>query len=358
LTGDTVLVTGGAGFIGSTVAIELKRSAPPRRVVALDSLRRRGSELNLPRLQDAGVEFAHGDVRQVDDVTRHGRDAGLVIDCSAEPSVLAGYDGNPANVVDSNLLGTINCLDLARRNQADVVFLSTSRVYPIAALNAIAVVEEPTRFRIVPGQQIAGLSADGVAEAFPLDGSRSLYGATKLASELLLQEYGAMYGLRFVINRLGVVSGPGQMGRVEQGVFALWMARHYFGGELEYRGWGGTGKQVRDVLHVQDVWDLVRRQIADMDAVNGRTYNAGGGVANSISLREATVLCEEITGRTIPVRPIGDTHPGDIRLYCTDNARVTRDIGWTPGHDLRAIFQDIHGWIRREEAHVRRIFGF
>jgi len=355
---DTVLVTGGAGFIGSTLAIELKRAVPGRRVVALDSLRRRGSELNLPRLQDAGAEFEHGDVRQAEDVIRHGRDARLIIDCSAEPSVLAGYDGSPTDVVDSNLLGTINCLELARRNKADVVFLSTSRVYPIAAVNAVAVVEEPTRFRIAPGQQTAGLSTEGIAESFPLEGARSLYGATKLASELLLQEYGGMYGFRFVINRLGVVSGPGQMGRVEQGVFALWMARHYFGGGLEYRGWGGTGKQVRDVLHVQDVWGLVRRQITNMDAVNGRTYNAGGGAANSISLCEATQLCEELTGRTIPVRSVVDTHPADVRLYCTDNARVTRDIGWTPAHDLRAIFQDIYGWIRREEAQVRRIFGF
>jgi CDP-paratose 2-epimerase len=158
------------------------------------------------------VEFIHGDVRVADDLSFEGRDLHLLIDCSAEPSVLAGYAGAPADVVGSNLLGTLNCLELARRRRADVVFLSTSRVYPIAALNHIALDEQPTRFAIGPSQVQPGVSSAGISEAFQLDGVRSLYGATKLASELLLQEYGAMYGLRFVINRLGVVTGPGQMG--------------------------------------------------------------------------------------------------------------------------------------------------
>jgi CDP-paratose 2-epimerase len=356
LDGATVLVTGGAGFVGSTLAIELAHAIPSARVLAFDSLRRRGSELNLPRLKNAGVEFIHGDVRVADDLSFEGRDLHLLIDCSAEPSVLAGYAGAPADVVGSNLLGTLNCLELARRRRADVVFLSTSRVYPIAALNHIALDEQPTRFAIGPSQVQPGVSSAGISEAFQLDGVRSLYGATKLASELLLQEYGAMYGLRFVINRLGVVTGPGQMGKQEQGVFALWMARHYFGGELTYRGWGGAGKQVRDLLHVQDVWRMVSSQLTHWDQVNGRIYNVGGGTGVSLSLCETTRLCQDIVGRKIPIHSDLETHVSDVALYCTDYSRLTVDTGWRPTWEPPAILADMLEWLRREESQLAPIF--
>jgi CDP-paratose 2-epimerase len=357
LDGATVLVTGGAGFVGSTLAIELARAVPDAHILALDSLRRRGSELNLPKLEAAGVDFIHGDVRSADDLVLEGRDLHLLIDCSAEPSVLAGYGGSPAEVVGTNLVGTLNCLELARRRQADVVFLSTSRVYPIAALNQIALEEQPTRFAIGRLQDQVGVSPVGISETFPLVGVRSLYGATKLASELLLQEYGAMYGLRFVINRLGVITGPGQMGKEEQGVFALWIARHYFGGELTYRGWGGAGKQVRDLVHVQDVWQLVRSQLTQWDRVNGRTYNVGGGTDVSLSLCETTALCREIVGRKIAIHSDPATHVSDVALYCTDYSRLTADTGWRPTWQPSAILADMFEWLRREESQLAPIFS-
>jgi CDP-paratose 2-epimerase len=202
-----------------------------------------------------------------------------------------------------------------------------------------------------------GVSPAGINEAFPLDGVRSLYGATKLASELLLQEYGAMYGLRFVINRLGVITGPGQMGKEEQGVFALWIARHYFGGELTYRGWGGAGKQVRDLVHVQDVWQLVRGQLTQWDRVNGRTYNVGGGTDVSLSLCETTALCRDIVGRKIPIYSDLATHASDVALYCTDYSRLTADTGWRPSWQPSAILADMFEWLQREESQLAPIFS-
>jgi CDP-paratose 2-epimerase len=355
LRGATVLVTGGAGFVGGHLAMAVKREAPDARVVAFDNLRRRGSELNPPRLREHGVDFVHGDIRNPDDFSSLP-EAHLLLECSAEPSVQAGYHASPRYVIDTNLSGTVNCLEFARRHRADVVFLSTSRVYPIAGLNAIAVAETPTRFEIAPDQRAAGVSAAGIQEGFALDGSRSLYGATKLASELLLHEYGAMYGLRYVINRLGVVTGPGQMGKVDQGVFALWMARHYFGGPLAYTGWGGTGKQVRDLVHVADVWDLVRRQIGAWDRANGRVYNAGGGRPVSLSLCETTELCRAISGRRVAIAGVPDTHPSDVRIFITDHRAVTDDLGWRPTHDPRAILEDIYRWLRADEARLAPIF--
>jgi CDP-paratose 2-epimerase len=357
LNGATVLVTGGAGFIGSALAIELCREATGARIVAFDSLRRFGSELNVARLRSAGVEFVHGDVRVPGDLESPVDNLKLIIDCAADPSVLAGYVSPPNRLVSSNLIGTVNSLELARRTGADFIFMSTSRVYPIAALNQISTVEQETRFEIDASRLELGVSMAGVSERFPLDGVRSLYGATKLASELLLREYAAMYGFRFVINRLGVVTGPGQMGTVEQGVFSLWMARHFFGGDLTYRGWGGGGKQVRDLLHVQDVCRLVLRQVTQWDRINGRNYNVGGGASNSLSLCEATRLCRELTGRQISVRSDPATHPADVRLYYTDSALVTHDTGWMPTWDTRAIFADLLTWFRSDEQTVRRVFS-
>jgi len=356
--GQTILVTGGAGFIGSRVARFLAASVPEARVVAMDNLRRRGSELNLHALAAERVAFVHGDVRIADDFPPPpppGRVA-LIVDCSADPSVHAGTTGGSRFVVDTNLGGTLNCLELARQHRADLVFLSTSRVYPIRPLNEIAVDETPTRFALSSRQAAQGVSPEGVAEDFDLVGVRSLYGATKLASELLIAEYAAQYGLRCVINRCGVITGPGQFGQVDQGVFALWMARHVFGDAATYRGWGGMGKQLRDLLHVDDLCQLLAAQLARWDVVAGRTYNVGGGNAVSLSLHECTSLCREITGREIPIASDPDTSPLDVRAYVTDGRQVTADTGWTPRTSARDTLVQIHRWLHDDADRLRPIF--
>jgi CDP-paratose 2-epimerase len=219
-----ILVTGGAGFVGSNLALSLKRNNPGFRICAFDNLRRRGSELALMRLREGGVDFVHGDVRWPDDLA----DAGtfdLLIECSAEPSVHAGYAGSPAYVVQTNLTGTAHCLEAARRHRAGVIFLSTSRVYPIARLRGLPLERRGDRLDLAEDSSGVGWSYNGVATDFPLAGHRSMYGATKLASEMLVEEYRAMYGLRTIINRCGVISGPWQMGKVDQGFIVLWAAR-------------------------------------------------------------------------------------------------------------------------------------
>ena len=170
--------------------------------MALDNLKRRGSELNLPRLHAAGVEFMHGDVRQGGDLDAVGPfDA--IVECSAEPSALAGVDGRTAYVVDSNLGGAYECFEAARRHGAQVVFLSTSRVYPYRRLCDAGLREEATRLALTDDQDAPGLSARGVSELLPLDGPRTLYGATKLAAEILLAEYGGTDGVQ-QISKQGV----------------------------------------------------------------------------------------------------------------------------------------------------------
>jgi CDP-paratose 2-epimerase len=350
------LITGGAGFVGSTLALRFKAAHPEARVLALDNLKRRGSELNLPRLRQAGVEFVHGDIRNAEDFDALPP-VDVVIEGSAEPSVLAGLTSAPDYLVNTNLLGTINCLNYARRHEAAFVFLSTSRVYPINQIERIALVEGDTRFEVAPEQPMPGMSAAGLAENFPLEGYRSLYGATKLCSEYLIQEYHHFYGLRTIINRCGLLAGPWQMAKADQGVVALWVARHFWQQGLSYIGFGGTGKQVRDVLHVDDLYDLLELQLANLASHSGQTYNVGGGLVGSVSLQELTALCQEITGQTVPIQAETASRPADIALYLTDNARVTAATGWAPRRSVRTLVQDVHEWLRTHQADLQLILG-
>lgn len=158
-----VLVTGGAGFVGANLCIGLAARHPDAEIVAFDNLKRRGGELNLARLRDAGVSFVHGDVRISEDVMAV-EPVDAIVECSAEPSVMAGVSGSPGYLVQTNLIGAYHCLELARRDDAQFVFLSTSRVYPVAALESAAFTETETRFELSAEQGTPGLSEHGVAE--------------------------------------------------------------------------------------------------------------------------------------------------------------------------------------------------
>ena len=347
-----LLVTGGAGFIGGSVCLGLTVAHPDWEVVALDNLKRRGSELNLPRLREAGVSFVHGDVRQLDDLDAAG-EVDAIVECSAEPSVMAGVGGSPAYVIDTNLLGAYNCLEFARRRGAQMVFLSTSRVYPVAPLERLALEETETRFELADAQPVAGASPAGIAESFPLAGARTIYGTTKLAAEMLIEEYRESYGLRAVINRCGVVAGPWQMGKVDQGVFTFWMLAHRLGRPLKYIGFGGGGKQVRDLLHVDDLVALIDEQLGAPDHWDGVTANVGGGREVSLSLMETTALCAEITGNTVEVEQSSEVRPGDLPLYISDCRHVFELTEWRPRRGPREILADIDGWIAANDAAVR-----
>jgi CDP-paratose 2-epimerase len=351
----TVLVTGGAGFVGSHLALHLKAAHPSWRLLAMDNLHRRGSELNLARLAAGGVEFVHGDIRCKEDFPTVRVDA--LLECSAEPSVLAGTSGDPGYLIQSNLVGTLHCLELARRHGSDVVFLSSSRVYPVHHLRSLHLVETATRMELHDQQELAGVSPHGVSEAFPLDGPRTLYGATKLSSELMVTEYGDVFGLRTVINRCGVLAGPWQFGKQDQGFVALWVARHILGGALAYVGYGGQGKQVRDILHVLDLCDLVDRQLDRMDDVRGRTLNVGGGRAVSVSLLELTQACARVTGRNLHLERQPETRAGDVPLFITDARLVERLLDWKPRRPVETVVEDIAAWIHNQRDALAPVLG-
>jgi CDP-paratose 2-epimerase len=351
-----ILITGGAGFVGSSLAILIKKKYPEYIVYCLDNLKRRGSELNISRLAGHGITFIHGDIRNREDFYPL-ETVGLttIIEASAEPSVLAGLNSPPDYLINTNLTGTINCLYLAAKLKADFVFISTSRIYPVETINQALFSEEDTRFVLSEQQAVRGISQKGISEDFPLEGYRSLYGATKLSSEFLIREFKQFYGIRTVINRCGVLTGPWQMGKVDQGVLVLWVARHYWKKKLAYLGYGGGGKQVRDILHIHDFFELIDHQIHHMDELNGQLFNVGGGTGTSVSLKELTALCQQVTGNTIEIDEINEDRTADIRIYISDNSLVHATTGWAPTVTVAQTVADVHSWIKENEAILKPI---
>ncbi len=351
---SNILITGGCGFIGSNLAVRL--AGQGHAVTAFDNLSRRGSEVLLNRVRTHGVAFRHGDIRNPEDMERIPGDFHLMIECSAEPSVLVGAQGADARfMVNNNLIGSLNCFELARQRQMGVIFLSTSRVYPYDRLNACALRETATRYELA--REGEGVTRRGVSTAFPLAGVRSLYGATKLAAEFVLQEYGANYGMPAIINRCGVVAGPWQLGKVDQGVFTFWLASHYFRKPLSYIGFGGQGKQVRDLLHIEDLADLIEAQIAAIGRHHGTVFNAGGSTPSNLSLLEATRLCQRITGNRIDMGSDPRTRPADVSWYVTDNGDTEATFNWKPRRSPEQILGDTHAWLREHEGEFRQVLG-
>jgi len=350
-----ILITGGAGFVGSALARYFRKDAS-NSVVVLDNLHRRGSEWNLDGLRSEGAIFVHGDIRNPADLDGLDGTFDVFIEASAEPSVHAGVADSPRYVLDTNLVGALNCLEFARKRCGGFVFLSSSRVYSIEPLTQLPLVELSTRFELQDNAcNIPGVSSQGISEGFPCNSHRSYYGASKLAAELLCQEYAAHAGLRVVINRCGVIAGPGQFGKTDQGVFTLWVARHYFGRALRYTGFAGKGFQVRDLLHPDDLCELVERQLQSWNLVCGHTFNVGGGRNGSVSLREFTHLSENATGRRVTISEDPATSPVDIPWYVTDHEQVTALLDWRPLRRPTQVVEDITEWIRANESSLARI---
>lgn len=337
----TFLVTGGAGFVGSHIALSLKARFENADVKVLDNLLRRGSEQNIPLLEAHGIKFFHGDVRIREDLENVGHFDSL-IECSAEPSVLAGSSGSPAYVINTNLNGLINCAELCRRKQATLVFLSTSRVYPVQKLIDAKISESDSRFDFTDQQTLSGVSSQGISEDFPLQGYRSYYGASKYAAEVILEEYRHSAEFPIIINRCGVLAGPRQFGKADQGIVPFWLKAHMNKEPLKYIGFNGSGKQVRDMLHIDDLVNLIEIQLRQTELFKDDTYNVGGGLKNSLSLVELTKLCQSLTGNTVEIEASQEERYADIPIYITDNSKIQKVSSWRPVKQPLTVLEDIY----------------
>jgi CDP-paratose 2-epimerase len=392
-----LLITGGCGFVGSRIAKWFLANGPASsgnassgsftpelKITLVDNLMRPGSQTNRAPLECLGAEVILGDLRQRDFVESLPA-CNWVIDCAANPSVLAGLGSAaldaPANIpsqanqspsqnlVDHNLGGTIHLLEYCKRHRAGMVLVSSSRVYSIRELSGIPhrIKNSVLEFdwdRIESENLIPGLSRQGIDERFSIEPPLSLYGATKLASEWLAKEYSNAFDFPLWINRCGILAGSGQFGKADQGIITYWMHRFLYRHPLRMLGFQGSGAQVRDCLHPDDLARLVQLQIGEsIGESQGRqtqqplqnqpslrskpiTVNVSGGIESAFSLQELHEWCarrwgSERFGAVSELQRIDQPRPYDAPWIVLDSNKARQTWNWEPLRDRLSIWEEI-----------------
>ncbi|MEI6523516.1 MAG: NAD-dependent epimerase/dehydratase family protein [Bacteroidota bacterium] len=350
-----ILITGAAGFVGCKIVEYLRSSDKSVELFGIDNLSRKGSESHIGQLEKLGCTFFKGDISIQSDIMALPK-VNWVIDCAAEPSVLAGLDGGSLNLINNNLTGTFYLLEKCKQDNAGFIMLSTSRVYSINVLNSVPFCSNGKSFEIpTSGNLPIGFSEKGVAEHFSTSAPISLYGATKLASEVLALEYHYSFGFPVWINRCGVIAGPGQFGKIDQGIFSYWVYQYLLNKPLSYIGFGGTGLQARDLIHPCDIYNIINLQINAPVDNSPRIINLGGGVQNTLSLFELNVFCDTHIQTNKTIGSVPENRIFDIPYYSTDFSLAHSYWNWEPSVSAHEILDQILVYGRNNLDHISRI---
>jgi len=339
-----ILITGGSGFVGSNIAIYLKKKFKKAKISSLDNLMRRGSLVNKNRLKKHNIKNYNINIEKLDKIKSLPK-FDIIIDCCAEPAIEASRK-NPDRVFKTNLVGTFNILKKCVKDNAHIIFLSSSRVYSINKLRKFT-----KNLNLLKPIKIS----KKVDDKFETSSASSLYGFTKLASEKLIKEIFFKTNLKYIINRFGVIAGPWQFGKQDQGFVPLWVAKHLFKKKLSYIGFGGYGHQVRDIIHIEDVCKIILLQIKKLKKINNDTFNIGGGPNNSISLKNLTSKCEKLTKNKIKIKKVSRTSIFDIPYFVTDNSKIQKTYKWKPSKNIDVILKDIYNWLTKNK-NIRNYF--
>lgn len=322
-----ILVLGGCGFVGSNICIYLQNKN--FNVSSVDNLSRETSKINLERLKKNGIINYCFDL-SINNKLLQLKKFDLLIDCCAEPSVEVSKS-NIELVFNSNLKSTLNILEKCKLDNSKIIFLSSSRVYSIKEISS--------RVKNINKKFNKFL----ISESFSTDSPISIYGYTKLCSEKLIREYAYAFNIKYLINRFGVISGPWQFGKQDQGFFSLWIWRHLKRQKLEYIGYECKGNQIRDILHISDVCDLIYEQIINLKKTYNHTFNAGGGLKNSLSLKELTKMCQKLTNNKIQIQKNNiKTSIYDIPYYISDNKKIYSKYKWRVKRNIKNILDDTY----------------
>ena len=330
------LVTGGAGFIGSNYAHRLIQRG--ERVTIFDNLSRGGAARNIVWLKDQfgenGFRLIVGDLRNAGLLAEAAKDADVIVHLAGQVTVTNSVT-NPREDFESNALGTFNALEAARLSGRNPIFLyaSTNKVY--GGMEDVKVIEEPTRWLYQDLEH-------GCPETQPLD-FHSPYGVSKGSGDQYTRDYSRIYGLRSVVFRQSCIYGPRQFGIEDQGWLAWMMIAAVTGRQITIYG---DGKQVRDVLHVNDLLKAYDAAIEKIDLAKGQVYNVGGGKHNVLAVwAEFGPILERLIGRTIEVAR-ADWRPGDQRAFYADTRKAQRELGWSPAIDLEEGMELLFEWVK------------
>lgn len=338
-----ILITGGCGFVGTNLALFLNFKG--FKIESLDNLSRKGSKYNLKLLKKEKIKNYKLDIYNQNKLKKLPK-YDLIIDCCAEAAVEVSKR-EMDKVVNTNLIGTINILKKAKKDKSKLIFLSSSRVYPIKES------KKTIKNKIIKSKiKIKKM----FNEKDNIQGVKTLYGLTKLSSEMFIEEFSYAYGLKYIINRCGVISGPLQFGKQDQGFVSLWIWRHLNKKNLNYIGYGGYGNQIRDVLHIYDLCELVKLQIKKINKINNKLFTVGGSKKSYTSLKNLTYLCEKITGNQIRFKKILKTSIYDIPYYISDNNLISQTYNWKPKRNIIDVVNDTFLWLKKNKSIINRYF--
>tara|TARA_B100000795_G_scaffold231538_1_gene189409 strand:+ start:2060 stop:3097 length:1038 start_codon:yes stop_codon:yes gene_type:complete len=337
-----ILITGGCGFVGTNLCIFLKDKN--FNIFSLDNLSRKGSNFNLnilKKLKIKNFKYDIADNKKIKLLPKFD----IIIDCCAEAAVeLSKKDVR--KVIDTNLLGTINILEKVKKEKSKIIFMSTSRVNSINNLNKLVNNRTALKQKIFVNKK--------VNENFNVLKPKSIYGLTKLASEMFIQEFAYAFNIKYLINRCGVISGPMQFGKQDQGFISLWIWRHIQKKKLSYIGFGGYGNQIRDVLHVSDLCELIYLQIKKINKINNMLFTIGGSTKSFVSLIDLTKKCQEITGNILSIGRITKTSIYDIPYFISDNTLVNKTYNWSPKKNINQIISDTFKWLNNNKLILKK----
>ena len=338
-----ILITGGCGFVGTNIAIFL--SNKKYKISTLDNLSRKGSRYNLNLLKKYNIKNHNLNVVNYNKLKKLPK-YDLIIDCCAEAAVEVSKK-KIDSVVNTNLIGTINILKKAKKDNSKIIFLSSSRVYPIKKMNKIVnkkIIKKNIKINKMMNEN------DSII------GPKSIYGLTKLSSEMFIEEFSYAFGIKYLINRCGVISGPLQFGKQDQGFVSLWIWKHINKKNLTYIGYGGLGNQIRDVLHINDLCRLIDIQIKKFNKIYNRLFTIGGSKKSYTSLKKLTKICENVTKNKIKFRRVSKTSIYDIPYFVADNKSVSRTYRWKPKNSIYDIVNDTFLWLSNNKNNLKKYF--
>ncbi len=338
-----ILVTGGCGFVGSNISLYLKKKGHD--IASLDNLSRKGSIYNLSLLKKEKIINYNIDISNYNKIKKLPK-YNLIIDCCAEAAVEVSRK-DIDKVFNTNLVGTFNILKKVKNDKSKIIFLSSSRVYPIKLFNK-TIKSKILKKRLIVKKLIN--------ENDSTSGPKTIYGSTKLASEMFIEEFSYAYKIKYLINRCGVISGPLQFGKQDQGFVSLWIWRHLIKKNLSYVGYGGYGNQIRDVLHIDDLCEIIHLQIRKLNKIYNHIFTLGGSKKSLISLKELTIICQKLTGNKIKLNQKKNTSIYDIPFYVSDNSKIQQFYKWKPKRDILRIVQDTYKWLFINKKKINKYF--
>ncbi|MDC3175339.1 NAD-dependent epimerase/dehydratase family protein [Candidatus Pelagibacter sp.] len=341
-----ILITGGCGFVGSNLSIFLKKRG--FKVYSLDNLSRKGSKLNNLRLKKYKIVNYKISIQDRIKISKLKK-FDIIIDCCAEPSVAASLKSakDSRKVFETNLVGTFNILQKCIKDKSKIIFLSSSRVYSLQNLNKI----KNKKKILSPLKKIKEINLN-----FDQNPPLSLYGFTKISSENLIKEMSFSNNIKYIINRCGVISGPWQMGKVDQGFVSLFTWSYLMNKKISFIGYGGEGHQIRDILHCDDLNLLILKQINKINKVYNKTYTVGGGKNNAISLFELSNILKFKTKKEIKIEKKKNTFIYDVPYVVMSNNNVSKIYNWKPKKNINDIINDLIRWIKTNKKILRNIF--